>query len=264
MIGVPMATVEVNQRGEVFWRASFGLPTELANVGHLAAEDTFSGQVVSAGKPMRVDNAKEDEAFRHRRIVKDFGIASYLGVPVRRQDNQVLGALGVMSEGPAQFKGIDLELLTILAERVGSELERESYDHELRELKEKFRRLSIMDDMTGTYNRHYMVERLDKELKRAKRYGSKFSFIMADVDHFKVINDAHGHVFGDLILKEVALVLRNCVRDVDLVAGTITVSRQGGPVFGPARTGHPGARHHRLLFSNSSGDLRPSRPLSPH
>ncbi|MBC8443433.1 sensor domain-containing diguanylate cyclase, partial [PVC group bacterium] len=176
------------------------------------------GQVMATGKPVRVDNAKEDPVFRHRRMVTEFGIQSYLGVPVRRQDNTVVGALGVMNDAPTTFKSIDLELLTILAERVGSELERESYDHELRELKEKFRRLSIMDEMTGIYNRRYLLERLDKEIKRAKRYTSKLSFLMADVDHFKVINDAHGHVFGDLVLKEVALVMGNCLRDVDLVA----------------------------------------------
>lgn len=225
MVGVPMAKIDVDQRGEVFWKASFGLTAELANVGHLPVDETFSGQVISTGKPLRVGNVKKEEAFNHRKIVTEYGIMSYLGVPVRRQDNTVVGALAVMSQAPAQFKSIDLELLTILAERVGSELERESYDHELRELKEKFRRLSIMDDLTGTYNRHYMVERLDKELKRAKRYDSKFSFLMLDVDHFKVINDAHGHVFGDLVLKEVALVLGNCVRDVDLVA------RYGGEEF---------------------------------
>ena len=224
MLGAPMAAVDVLHRELVYAKESFGLPPALQGAQH-APDQTFSGRVIDTGEPLWVENAHDDKELRELQVVAEKGIKAYLGVPVRRKDGSVAGALAVMSQEPMSFQAADSELLTILGERVGAELERQSYDHELRELKEKFHRLSIMDELTGAYNREFMLERLDKELKRAKRYRTKFSLAMFDLDHFKVINDKLGTVFGDLVLKEASLELKNCIRDVDLMA------RYGGEEF---------------------------------
>lgn len=69
------------------------------------------------------------------------------------------------------------------------------------------------------------MERLDEEFQRAKRSGRRMSLIMLDVDHFKNINDAHGHLFGDYVLKTIASRIRDCLRRHDLVG------RVGGEEF---------------------------------
>ena len=69
------------------------------------------------------------------------------------------------------------------------------------------------------------MEWLKTEFKIARRYGHPISFIMADLDHFKQVNDEYGHPFGDYVLKELAVILKSCARESDLVA------RYGGEEF---------------------------------
>jgi len=85
--------------------------------------------------------------------------------------------------------------------------------------------LSITDDLTGVYNVRYLRSRLHYEVLRARRYEHALSLLMLDVDHFKVINDTHGHHVGDVVLQQFAEMVREATRDVDLVA------RYGGDEF---------------------------------
>src|SRR5690606_22849335 len=66
---------------------------------------------------------------------------------------------------------------------------------------EENRRLSVTDPLTGVYNRRYLMEQLPREIDRASRYGRQLAAIMCDVDFFKKINDTHGHLTGDEVLK---------------------------------------------------------------
>ncbi len=96
----------------------------------------------------------------------------------------------------------------------------------LKDAYEKIRLLSITDKLTGCYNRTYMDEYLAKEITRATRYSRPMSLMMADIDHFKRVNDTHGHQAGDLILKNFVLSIREVLRkDVDWIA------RYGGEEF---------------------------------
>lgn len=81
------------------------------------------------------------------------------------------------------------------------------------------------DDLTGLYNHRYLQIALDHEVRRSQRYGLQFSLLFLDLDHFKAINDKHGHLSGSAALKEVGLLLRRCVREVD------TLFRFGGDEF---------------------------------
>src|SRR6185312_8455931 len=68
--------------------------------------------------------------------------------------------------------------------------------------------MATMDLLTGVLNRQALLARLDAELDRAARYGHQLSIILVDIDHFKRLNDTHGHVAGDQMLHAVAEVLR--------------------------------------------------------
>lgn len=89
----------------------------------------------------------------------------------------------------------------------------------------QLRRLSRHDALTGLYNRHAMQEALDLQLHRSRRAGDRFSVLMFDLDHFKLINDSFGHAVGDQALQHVAGVMLRGLRDVDRLA------RFGGEEF---------------------------------
>jgi diguanylate cyclase (GGDEF)-like protein len=85
--------------------------------------------------------------------------------------------------------------------------------------------LIYIDDLTKLYNGRYLNVVLDREMKRSERYRNFFCVLFMDIDFFKRVNDAHGHLVGSRVLVEVGAVLRACVRDSD------TVVRYGGDEF---------------------------------
>ncbi len=89
---------------------------------------------------------------------------------------------------------------------------------ELRVVNAQLTELSSHDALTGLYNRRYLFERLSAEVERAVRYGQPLSCIMLDVDAFKPVNDRHGHLVGDELLRRAAEVFRSIPRRIDVVA----------------------------------------------
>jgi diguanylate cyclase (GGDEF)-like protein len=81
------------------------------------------------------------------------------------------------------------------------------------------------DRMTKLFSHHSFQQNLEEEIARAHRYGATLSLIMFDIDHFKKFNDTYGHLQGDMIIKEIAAILRGSVRTIDFTA------RYGGEEF---------------------------------
>lgn len=98
-------------------------------------------------------------------------------------------------------------------------------ERSLRAANDENRRLSVTDPLTGASNRRYLMEQLPREIDRAGRYGRELAVIMCDVDYFKKINDDHGHLIGDEVLKWFVAQLQAGVRQSDWVA------RYGGEEF---------------------------------
>ncbi len=98
-------------------------------------------------------------------------------------------------------------------------------ERSLRKAMEENHRLSIIDALTGVFNRRYLMDQLVKELERSVRYHHPLSLMLCDVDHFKRINDTYGHQAGDDTLVQFAQVLRSCLRETDWLA------RYGGEEF---------------------------------
>ncbi len=94
-----------------------------------------------------------------------------------------------------------------------------------RQLQSKLQELAVRDGLTGLYNRRYLDETLERELARARRDRAPLSLIMLDLDHFKQLNDTHGHQAGDEMLKALASLLTTNVRAEDVVC------RYGGEEF---------------------------------
>lgn len=90
---------------------------------------------------------------------------------------------------------------------------------------EKLERLANLDSLTGLYNRRVILHRLNERIKYVRRYGEELSLIMLDIDHFKKVNDQYGHLIGDGVLEEIAVLVQRNIR------GTDDVGRYGGEEF---------------------------------
>lgn len=95
----------------------------------------------------------------------------------------------------------------------------------LRERLCQLRSQAVIDELTGSYNRRYLDEQMETRLGEAQRYQTPFSFALLDLDHFKRVNDTLGHQFGDLVLREIADLVRKQIRKEDILA------RYGGEEF---------------------------------
>src|SRR5262249_21307342 len=93
------------------------------------------------------------------------------------------------------------------------------------EYHEEIYRLTIIDALTEIYNKRYLMEFLDRELARSARYHRPLGLILFDIDRFKAINDAHGHLGGDFTLRELAACVKSVIRKEELFA------RYGGEEF---------------------------------
>ena len=103
--------------------------------------------------------------------------------------------------------------------------DRKKAEEENKRLIEKLEYLSNTDSLTGVLNRRALIERLEYEVDRAKRYGTEFSLVLCDMDKFKEINDTHGHVAGDMVLQILAEVIGGVLRTTDVLG------RYGGDEF---------------------------------
>jgi diguanylate cyclase (GGDEF)-like protein/PAS domain S-box-containing protein len=158
--------------------------------------------------------------------VRASGATNYLCVPLVAQ-GETLGVLYVEDNAsflPPSPQAVQFEQVT-LKRRAIAVAERVSLALANLKLRELLRNQSIRDPLTGLYNRRYLEESLNRELHRASRTGRNVSLVMLDLDHFKHFNDTFGHQVGDILLKEVAGVIKSRVRAGDLAC------RYGGEEF---------------------------------
>jgi two-component system cell cycle response regulator len=112
-----------------------------------------------------------------------------------------------------------------LIARVRTQLRRKRYSDRLRHNLDLSVELSVTDQLTGLYNRRYMAQHLNTLLAQAAESGRTLSFLILDIDYFKLVNDTHGHDVGDDVLREFAHRIVHNVRNVDLAC------RYGGEEF---------------------------------
>jgi diguanylate cyclase (GGDEF)-like protein len=112
-----------------------------------------------------------------------------------------------------------------VADAEGLLLEKQRLIEQLRVLNGQLAAMANTDPLTGVCNRRRVVELLESEIRRQRRYESKISVVLFDIDHFKAFNDTHGHLIGDEVLKHTCHLVRRNIR------GTDTLGRYGGEEF---------------------------------
>jgi diguanylate cyclase (GGDEF)-like protein len=182
-------------------------------------EASYAGAVCAGGRPYVWEDARLLDP--SARIYGDREPARGLGalgiVPLHRA-GQVLGALVLEGDMPREVRADDRRTLRNLADLAAASL---SGLLELEISKVK----ATTDELTGLANRRAFEEQLAQRLSEVDRVGGSVALIVADVDHFKRINDTHGHQVGDAVLQAIAATLRDSVRDFDVPA------RYGGEEF---------------------------------
>lgn len=140
-----------------------------------------------------------------------------LAVPLYSED-RITGVIALYRDDDHEFSREDHETVMFLAEQGGVAIENVL-------LHDEARRLSITDGLTGVWNRRYLQMQFRQVLATSTRFGRPFSVLMLDLDHFKDVNDNHGHRRGDAILIEFAQRVSSVLREVD------TFARYGGEEF---------------------------------
>ena len=182
--------------------------------------DVFDLWVLKTRQSLLIENTKSDFRFDSDQIVTEDerDIRSLMSVPLMIGNN-TLGILRLDSPNENSFKTDDLRLLATLAD-VGAVAIDNAF------LYERVEDLAIRDSLTGLYLRRYLLERMTQELSRVLRAKKELSFLMIDLDHFKKYNDQFGHVAGDILLRQMSMILSDYFRQPgDLVC------RYGGEEF---------------------------------
>ena len=150
-----------------------------------------------------------------------FGVAS--GVVAARDEPDYPTVVAAAYVGMVVVVLLSSTFLTTRVQSTREHLRRQKA--ELAQALEQIRQLATHDDLTGLLNRRAMLDRMQLEQRRSLRSGSPLLIAQLDIDHFKAVNDTHGHAAGDLVLQSFADTVRRNVRDTDVLA------RWGGEEF---------------------------------
>ena len=173
--------------------------------------------ILTDHQPPRIDSIKLLES------LKDFKVYIPTIVITERSNHRL--ARSVLKKGAFDYLSREESQTVFLPHLFAAALERKRLEDEINLATERLRDLAIRDGLTGLYNHRHLCELIEQEFQRARRYRHPLSFLMMDIDYFKVINDTYGHRVGDHALTEVAQILSRSVRGVDVVA------RYGGDEF---------------------------------
>jgi diguanylate cyclase (GGDEF)-like protein len=170
-------------------------------------------EVARAGEPeafQRALHAAEAAVIDAGQVAEiQVGGASALAAPLGATEDgdQVIGIVSV-SRGDRPFTHGERELFAYLTNQASVSVENV-------DLHETVQRQAVTDELTGLFNHRRFQEVMTAEVERARRYGHELGLIMLDIDNFKQVNDTYGHLQGDMVLGEVARVLRQSSREID-------------------------------------------------
>ena len=177
---------------------------------------------------------------RHRHYVPDLreypsikimpfeteNVLSVMAIPMIYERN-LLGLLVMLSEEKDFLDSSRINLLDIFSNQASTSIANA-------QLHARIEKMAATDGLTGLFNHRKFQEELADEFKRMKRFAEPISLILADIDYFKKVNDTYGHPVGDLVLKGVASVIKETIRDIDIAA------RYGGEEFAVVLPGTSG------------------------
>jgi diguanylate cyclase (GGDEF)-like protein len=192
--------------------------------------EKLTGQLIPAGRgiagwiaenalPVIVEDVARDERFDPSMDeLIGFTTKSIIGVPLLN-GGRLFGVIELINKlDGTSFSPLELKILVTIADFAAIAIEKAYYTAALK-------RIAVTDPLTGVLNRRGLERALDREIARCKRKELPISILMFDIDNFKGINDTHGHLKGDEVLKDFAEILKKNIRKADILC------RYGGDEF---------------------------------
>ncbi len=199
-------------RDELYAAATSGL--EDAQLSSLPVGQGLAGLAAERGRTLLLSGDNRGP----RRALGEPAFPVALAVPLYSGNLMHGVVVTYRRDATKTFTDADMETVIFLAEQGGVAIENVA-------LHEEAQRLSLTDSLTGTYNLRYLQMQFRQAVAAATRFDRPFSFLMLDIDHFKPVNDNHGHQRGDSILVEFSQRVMRLLREVD------TFARYGGDEF---------------------------------
>jgi diguanylate cyclase (GGDEF)-like protein len=201
-------------------KAARGIPQALSEVGRIPLGEGIAGSVLREGRAVvtsDIASLGRMPAPRERR----YKTGSFLSYPIRIGSRKI-GVLNLADKaGGGVYDDVDLSIVESIGPQIALAVERAEWQ----EKANQFQLMSLTDPLTGLHNRRYLEARLFEEVSRSRRYNHPMSFMMIDIDDFKLYNDSNGHQAGDRALEITAHCLTSTVRKIDVA------SRYGGEEF---------------------------------
>lgn len=211
-----------NERSHLRLGASPSLPDAyVASLDGLPAspEAGSEGAAADSAMPVLVEDIHEDNRWATRRDLTDLhSLRACWSMPVLSSEREVLGTFSAYFRSPRRPTDLDLDLLEQGTRLTAIAIERARASAQLH-------RMATIDTLTGLPNRQHFFGMAQRELARQQRSSAPLAAFMLDIDHFKQINDSHGHAAGDEVLRTVAARIGASLR------GTDVVGRLGGEEF---------------------------------
>jgi diguanylate cyclase (GGDEF)-like protein len=224
VLQAPIAAISLVDTDRQWFKSIQGL-----NISETSRAVSFCGHTILQDEPMVVPDARRDPRFSDNPLVRGApNIVFYAGCPIRANDGTNIASLCIIDHQPRAMSHEDLQILRDLASMAEAELVagmQNAAQQEIMEQMDATRRQAQVDPLTRIWNRAAIFERLHAEVSRANRDGGGVGVIMADIDHFKPINDTRGHAAGDEVLRQAAKRMLGAIREVD------AVGRYGGEEF---------------------------------
>jgi diguanylate cyclase (GGDEF)-like protein len=224
LLDVPIAAVSLLDADRQWFKSIQGLDVE-----ETSRDVSFCGHTILGNDVFVVPDTRTDERFADNPLVtQDPRIVFYAGCPLHAEDGSNIASLCVIDQKPRQFSEEDANTLRDLAALAQSELRahiNESVQHDMIQQLVAEQRKALVDTLTRLWNRQGIMDILNQALQEARADSVPLTVFLIDLDHFKEINDAFGHLAGDEVLRETAKRMLGAVRSVD------AIGRFGGEEF---------------------------------
>lgn len=241
ILGVPICAVSLIDNDRQWFKSHPGLDVSETPRGVAFCDHTIRDRI-----PMIVNDASADLRFSANPLVTgDPNIRSYAGVPLSTADGYNIGSLCAIDTVPRMFDPAQIAILENLGGLVVEQLE--------------LRRIADRDHLSGALTRRAFLAEIDKQISLFQRHQRPASLLLLDIDHFKQVNDTHGHPAGDVVIRAVAERCRQLKRPSDMFG------RLGGEEFAllmpEAGAQEAGAAAQRFCDAIAALDIPHAPPL---